>query len=200
LAVHSLLKERLISVVINRIALKEMSRIRHRIIPYLREKGVALWAGIPEDSLINSLTMREVKEILRGATAWGEEKEGNLVVDFTISSSYLGGPLGLFRRIPQKIILLGLDPRKSAGSEGSKFVTGILLTGGRRPGDIVVETAAEEGIPLIVIPGDTFTAMESLERAVVDPKWGDTLKMNRFVEFLEQETSIERFIKTLMEG
>ena len=118
----------------------------------------------------------------------------------TTGASDLTGGLRLFKRLYNKIVLLGPpDPDEIRGEEHplERKIVGILLTGGRLPPVQILKEAERHGIPLILIKEDTFAALEKLGqmKPALSPK--DDLKVQRFIEHLDRHADLNHLLRSL---
>jgi len=74
-----------------------------------------------------------------------------------------------------------------------------LLTGGRRPAPIIVNTCGDLGIPLAVTPFDTFVTMEKIQKQQIHITYKDVYKLKRFVQLLGGDEAIQKIVFQLDE-
>jgi len=77
--------------------------------------------AVPEDPILASLTVSSIADFMGGEILCCPELEGNLVRTSTIGSNFLEGPLGIFKQVYNKVILVGLE----TGETGGKPVVGL---------------------------------------------------------------------------
>lgn len=201
LSVSSLLENRVKGVILNRIPSGKLEEIRGQMITYLAQKGIALATAIPEDPLLSFCSLGEIKEILDGEFLAGEESELDKPVGgMTVGSSDLKGKLLLFKRVYNKVVLLGPSQNQGETQEPQdrRSIVGVLLTGGRDPAPQVLETARKAGIPLVLVRDDTFAALARLEQATpaVSPK--DEAKVRHFTELMDRQGFLDRLIQSVL--
>jgi hypothetical protein len=137
-----------------------------------------------------------VLEILDGQILWGEGKLGNPVGAMTVGSTYLQEELLLFKRVYNKIVLL--DP--SAGGEGPPphlRVAGIILTGGIKPPQQILEAVRKADTPLMIVRMDVFAARELLEASPPRISARDEAKVRRLTELMDREGALEKLFHSL---
>jgi BioD-like phosphotransacetylase family protein len=105
----------------------------------------------------------------------------------------LDGSLAVFKQVYNKILLVG-----SRHGEKQKTIAGIILTGGKAPGELVLRISREGSIPLILTRNDTFQAMEKLEKTKPALEWKDQFKVQRFLELIGREPGAEGWVEALL--
>ena len=199
LAIDSFLKDKVKFVFVNQIPSESMENAYNKLVPFFQKRGAPIIFLVPHDRILTSLTVRNIVDIIHGEVLTCENRLENLVESTSISSSHLKGSLHLFRRIYNKIILLGLEANTLNAPLAASQVTGILLTGGRRPAPIIVNTCSDLGIPLVVSPFDTFVTMEKIQKQQIHITSKDVYKLKRFIQLLGGDEAIQKIISCLDE-
>jgi len=191
LAINSFLNGRVRGVVINRVPADQLEAVRSHCVPFLTSKGVDVVAVVPEDRVLSAMTVRNVVEILGGRIIANPDKMENMVDRFALGSPLFEGPAAIFKRVYNKVVLLGSEEDEPPASR----VSGVVITGGRLCAEAVLEVAVEQEIPLISVPSDTFTAMDRLEHSRVHLTERDEFKALRFKQWLDTSVGIDRLIQ-----
>ncbi|MBW2307505.1 MAG: AAA family ATPase [Deltaproteobacteria bacterium] len=191
LAINSFLGGRVRGVIINRVPSERLEAVGSHCIPFLTSKGVNAVGVVPEDRVLSAMMVQNVVEILGGQTITGAHRMENLVDRFALGSPLLDGPLAIFKRVYNKVILLGSGENEPPASR----VSGIVLTGGRLCADAVLQVGTELEIPLLTLPMDTFAVIEKLEQASVRLTDRDEFRALRFKDWLEKSVGIDRLIQ-----
>ena len=197
LAIDSFLEQRVKIVIINQIPSEKMESAYHKLVPFFQRRGSPIVFLLPQDQILSSLTVRNIVDIVQGEVLAGKNRLENLVESTSISSSHLKGSLNIFGRIYNKIILLGPNLDSRPQPVLAPAITGILLTGGRKPAPIVINTCEDLGIPLIVPPHDNFATMEKIQKQNVHVTHEDGYKLKRFLELLGSEKAIRKILKQI---
>ncbi|MCU0595380.1 MAG: AAA family ATPase [Desulfobacterota bacterium] len=195
LSVSSLLRDRVRGIVLNRVPPEEVREIQTRLVPSLREKGIPVFAALPEDPVLSFRSLREVGEVLEGEWLWGEDL-GKPVGAMTVGATDLTGGLLLFKRAYNKIILL--EPTfNTAEAAGPRPLAGIVLTGGRSPAPQLLQAAKRANLPLLLVKQDTFPALERLEQSTSHLSPGDDVKVRHILHLMDYEGTLDRFLESL---
>lgn len=199
LSISSLLRERVKGIVLNRVPPEKMELIRSQFIPFLIQKGVPISACLPEDPILACRSLREVLEVVEGELLLGEERLELPVAGMTVGSLDLNGGLVVFKRVYNKVVLVGPRPCETGVVEasGTRSVVGILLTSHRMPPPVIMESARRAGIALALVKEDTFATLDQLQRSAPSLSPADQGKLRRFTELLDQEEAFDRLIASL---
>lgn len=200
LAIDSFLKEKVKCVFVNQIPPDRMETVYNKLVPFFRKRGTPIIFLVPNDRIMASLTVRNIVDAIQGEVLTGETRLENLVESTSISSSHLKGSLYLFRKIYNKIILLGLDADSLNAPLMTPKVTGVVLTGKRTPAPILVNTCGDLGIPLAVSPFDTFITMEKIQKLKPHMAHRDVYKLKRFLQLLGGDEGIKKIVGQFNEG
>ena len=191
LAIESLLKGRLKCIIINKIPSDYFESVQRKLGSVFSKRALPPVLFLPEDRILASSSVRHIVKAIKGDVLAAEDRLGNLVESTSISSAHLKGSLNIFRRIYNKIILLGLDLHTMSAPLAAPLVTGIILTGGRKPAPLVVNTCKDLKIPLIVSPADTFITMEKIQKQDFHIDHQEHYKLKRFLQLLGGESAMK---------
>jgi BioD-like phosphotransacetylase family protein len=191
LSLNSFLDGRVKSAVLNHVPAERIDHVRTKVISFLQQKGVKSVVAVPQDPVLAALTVSTIAEIVGGELLCCAEMEGNLVQSSTIGAKHLEGPLSIFRQVYNKVVLVGQDP-------AAKPVVGIILTGGKRPSDLVVRTAQDHRIPLILTRPDTFQVVERMEKAKPAMSLKDEFRVHRFLRLIDEINAGSRWVEELL--
>ena len=194
LSLNSFLEGRVKTVILNHVPPDKMDHVKTRVISFLREKGLRCAGAVPEDPLLSAFTVAGLAEWVNGQILCCPEEADRLIVSFTIGSKFLEGPFSLFKQVYNKIILIRLEKDEKE----KKTVGGILLTGGKPPGEMILRKACEQKVPLVLVPTDTFQTMERLEKARPFLGLRDEFKMRHFLNLIDQEREAKNWVESLL--
>ncbi len=89
-----------------------------------------------------------------------------IVEDFLVGAMSPEASLRWFRRSVRKAVILGGDRPDTALAALTTDTSVLILTGNLHPSTHVLVKADERGIPVILVPYDTFTAVRKVEGIV----------------------------------
>lgn len=194
LALASFLRDRLAGIVINRVPGDAWESFYGKTVPMLKSKGVPILAVLAEDDVLGNPTIQDLAEMLEAEVLSGSEKLNQIAVGSTISAQDLPKSMKIYKRVVNKIILIGGSLDQVISGE-KKHVCGIILTGGRSPAPQVVEAAQKEGIPVLLTGHDTFAAIDAMgnEKRIMRPR--DLFRLDRFEDLILRQISLEEILK-----
>ena len=199
LSISSLLKDRVKGIIINRVPPEKLGEVKGRLIPSLAGKGIPITTALPEDPALSFRSVGDIKELLKGELLCGEQNLGQSVAGMTVGSTSLDGGLRVFKRAYNKIILLGSALRDSSMNEAPEKpeIVGILLTGGQKPARLLLQSAQEAGVPLILVGQDSFSSLEILEKTPPTLSTGDHAKVDHFTDMLDRDKALNGLLQAL---
>ncbi|MBN1625891.1 MAG: AAA family ATPase [Deltaproteobacteria bacterium] len=190
LSVHSLINKKIKGIIINRVPPDRVEEVERLIIPALNEKGIYNISFIPEDPKLSSRRLEEICAILDGKVIFGEDFLNNPVERMSVGTTNLSGDLLLFKRVYNKIILLG--PSNDFG------IAGIILTGGKEPGRQILEAVKKSNIPLISIKENSLEALERLENTTPSLSPADRIKAVHCAGIMDRNGSLNKLIDSII--
>lgn len=192
LALASFLRERLAGIIINRVPKSNWDQFSGKTIPYLKKNGAPILAVLPEDAVISSPTLLDLVELFGAKVLCCEDKLDRLVTGKTIGVHQLPKSMRIYKRVVNKVVLTG-GSVDDISNDKMENLCGIVLTGGRIPAQTVVESARNEGIPLMLTDMDTFATIEKLESGGIQIKARDAFRLERMMKILFDQITPEEF-------
>jgi BioD-like phosphotransacetylase family protein len=199
LSIFSLVRDKVKGIVLNRVPPEKLELVRGQFLPFLIQKGVPISACLPEDPMLGCRSLREVLEVVDGELLTGDQGLDLPVAGMTVGSADLEGGLTVFKRVYNKVVLVGPVPLHASGEEVSRprSVVGILLTSQRMPPPVVLEAARRAGVSLALVKDDTFAALDRLQRSSPSLSPADEGKVLRFTELLDLDHAFEKLMASL---
>ncbi len=194
LSLNSFLEGRVRTAFLNHVPLEKIEHLKNKLIPFFQGKGIKAVIPIPEDAILAAHSVESITTLIGGEIICGEEHKGNLIKDFTIGAKHLTGAISIFKQVYNRVILLRLPEKKSESSP----VGGIILTGGKKPGEILLRVAQEASLPLILTKLDTFQTVEIIEKKKPVLSAKDSFKVERFLQLINQESPQDDWLEALL--
>jgi hypothetical protein len=110
-----------------------------------------------------------------------------MVEGFMVGAMSPENALRYFQRERNIVVITGGDRPDIQLAALEASVKGIILTGGFYPHDIIVSRAEDKGVPLVIADQDTFSVVGRLERTAGLSGPGDSKKVERARELVQQE-------------
>jgi len=198
LALKSYLGEKLAGVLLNRVPNDEIEDVTELAAHELEPKNIPITAIIPEDRILKSATIGELAEIVDGVFIVGANRETRLVEKHTLGTSVYKGKLSIFKRLWQRLALLGGTEKELADPDFESRLVGIIAAG-RVPPKAASQAAQSENVSVIYTKLDSFTATDRLERAVFHPSHKSKFRIDRFDKLLSERVDIKQVLLRVLE-
>ncbi len=167
-----------LGVVFNNIPPTLIRKVRDVYCPILDQQGERCLGVVPSQREIASPTVREFYEVLGGELLAGADNLDALVEGTLIGAMSLDSALGYLRRMPNKAFITGGDRSELALAALETNTSVIILTGGIYPSINVVSRARDKGIPVLLLPDDTYSIIEKLHTVSRKIRPGDTASIS----------------------
>ena len=192
-----LIGERFIGGVINKVPVNTAGHVKETVRPFLEKNGVKILGVFAKDRALESVTVRQLNEILNGKVVCCEGQLDEYVENYSIGAMDVDSALNYFRRIPNKAVITGAhrsDIQLAAMETSTKC---IILTGGLQTNDVVIGKAQAKGIPIISVVDDTFTTIDKIEISMGKTSIREKRKVDRVGQLMDLEFDMKRFLKSM---
>jgi BioD-like phosphotransacetylase family protein len=182
---------RLVGVVINGLPKYRAEDADGTVAADLEAAGTKLLGSIPDDRRMLAPKLGQVADFLGGQFLSGEEESERLLDNFLIGGLVLDwGPFYFSSRNNTGVIVRGDRPDVQLAAIQTETTRALVLTKGVRPVEYVIYEAAQRGIPLVVVPGNTHDVAEQLEGLQPQVGFDHTDKLERMVELVSEHVDI----------
>ncbi|MHB0878698.1 MAG: phosphotransacetylase family protein [Anaerolineae bacterium] len=197
LAAQATLGDRLLGVVINRVPRYRMRFVEETIRPYLQKRGIKVYGVLPEERLLQAVTVREIAERLDGEVLTATNATDELVENLMVGAMGVDSALSYFRRLPNKAVITGGDRPDVQLAALETSTKCIILTGNLRPNPIILSRAEEIGVPMILVKPDTLTTVEAISSFFGRTRFHQAKKVERFRELMAERFDADEFFADL---
>jgi BioD-like phosphotransacetylase family protein len=166
LAVHAACRERLIGMVINGTPLQMVPSLAQRLKPFVEYHGLPFYGVLARDKVLRSVSVADLAEVLNGEVLCGHEGLDEMVETFMLGAMGSAAALRHFQRKANKAVITGGDRSDIQLAALQTSTRCLILTGNLRPSVRVLGRAAEQGVPVILVKGDTLSTTEQVEAAI----------------------------------
>ena len=194
LAVGSFLGNRLAALIVNHVPEGDVPALREKLRPIARLVGERAVALIPEDRVMASFPVVDYVRLLGADVLTSEASVDELVCRTTIGNAVFDGDLRLVRRVNNKITLLGGSIAELADPDFHVRPVGVLVTGGRKPPEVIVDTLERAGVPLIAVGADSFGVLDRVESTRVQLRAEHRYKVDRLAGYLDEQVDVNRLL------
>ncbi|MDH5174072.1 MAG: phosphotransacetylase family protein [Elusimicrobiota bacterium] len=189
LAASEFLGESLVGVVLNRVALGKIEYFKRRIVPFLKRQGIEVLGMIPQDTLLNAISIGELSDNLGGEILCCDDKVDEMVEHFMIGAMNVEGALRYFRKVQNKAVITGGDRADIQLAALETSTRCIILTGNLFPSNIIISRAEERQVPMVLVKEDTLTTVEKIESLLRRLRVSGKKKVARAVELVNREVN-----------
>jgi uncharacterized protein len=183
--------------VINKVPETMIEHVKNTVKPFLEKKGVPVFGVIPKDKFLESVTVGQLNEILNGKVLCCEDKLDEFVENFLVGAMDVDSALNYFRRTLNKAVITGAhrtDIQLAALETSTKC---IILTGGFRTNEVVLDKARVRGVPILSVADDTFSAINKIELRMGKSSIREKRKVERAKELMSAGFDMFGFLKKL---
>jgi BioD-like phosphotransacetylase family protein len=194
---RAILGKRYIGGVLNKVPEATMEFAKNTIKPFLEKKGIDIYGVMPKDKFLESVSVKQLNEILNGKVLCCEDRLDEFVENFLIGAMDVDSALNYFRRVSNKAVITGAyraDIQLAALETSTKC---IILTGGFQTNEVVLGKARARGIPILSVPGDTFSAIDLIELRMGKTSIREKRKVERAKELISAGFDMYGFLKSL---
>ncbi len=192
-----LLGQDFIGAVINKVPEAVHDYIQHSVRPFLEKRGVAIFAALHRDMLLDAITVRQLNEILGGKVLCCEEGLDEFIESFSIGAMDVDSALKYFRRTPNKAVITGAHRSDIQLAALETSTRCIILTGGLYTNDVIIGKAKMSRTPIISVQADTFATVQKIEAVSGKIRIREQKKVQKTKEIMEREFDLARLLKVL---
>lgn len=153
-----------IGVILNKVTHEHKQSIEDYITPFLKRKGVDILGILPHDSIVSSVLVEELNDMLGGKVLCCHDRLGNIVEHFLIGAMEVDKASEYFRKTKNNAVIVGGDRADIQLSAIESDTECLILTGDMYPNETIIARAEQKNIPIIVIRDDTYTAAKKIEK------------------------------------
>jgi BioD-like phosphotransacetylase family protein len=186
---------RVSGLVLNRVEENRVRVVEEVVKPMLEKEGLRILGVLPEDRVLSSLTVREVYESIGGQLIAGRKGLENPVETVLIGAMTPESAIQYFRRVRNELIITGGDRTDIVLAALEARASAIILSGNLRPSVKVLPRADELKIPMIVVPQDTYTTLQLVQRIVGKIRPGDRERIATAKRLVQENVDWERIIQ-----
>jgi BioD-like phosphotransacetylase family protein len=186
------LGDRLVGVCLNRVPTRAINEINDDVVPCLERHGIAVFGLLPQDPVLNSVTVTEVTEATGGELLCASESADELVENFVVGAMSVESALRYFRRTPRKCVITGGDRSDIQLAALETPTRCLVLTGGLRPSHTVLARAEELSVPVLLVYEDTLHTVSTVEELLGKLRLRGTKKIDHAVEQFEAHVDLAK--------
>lgn len=189
-----LLGRQFCGAVLNKVPESALAHVKQHAKPFLEKNGLSLFGAFPKDRFLESVTVRQLNEILNGKLLCCEDRLDEHVEHFLVGAMDVDSALTYFRRTPNKAVITGAhrsDIQLAAMETSTKC---IIVTGGFQSNEVVLGKARATGTPILSVSDDTFTTIDKIETRMGKSSIREKRKLDRAKKILEADFDMFGFL------
>lgn len=187
----------LIGVVFNSVPLAKVNTIKSSAIPYLKDEGVDVLGIIPEDRALDAVSIREIRDTLKGELIAGKNQLEERVERFCMGITNVETALPVFRKEKCKAVITSGDRSDIQLAALGTPLKGLILTDRLYPSDIILSQAEELKVPVLVVPDDALRTMQKLEALSKHIGLSTPSKVKESIRVIADHVNISKIYKII---
>jgi len=187
-----------IGAVLNCVPKTHIERIKGYATPILREHHIKVLGVLPDNVSIRAPTVGEICDNITCTVLTRSDKMDLLVEDLLVGAMTPESALSYFRRSLRKAVITGGD---RAGVQLAALQTDtsvLILTGNIYPDVRILAKAEELGVPVLLVPYDTFTTVKEVANLSGRIKPRDTKKIELAKNLVAEYVDWNAILDSLM--
>jgi hypothetical protein len=154
--------------------------------------GFNVVAVIPEDRALFGPSIGEIEAELHSERLVEGDRPDDTTVDYVIIASLSSDPgQPYFRRFDPKAVVVRYDKTDLALAAMAAGCEAIILSGGRRPSDYLLDRAESDGIPVLLSQHNTLRTVDEVEEVWSKSRFQGERKLERLYELLMAQGALE---------
>ncbi len=191
------LGNRLIGVVINNIPETKLQEVETLIKPYLEEKQIPVFGMVPQDRLLNSVSVRELSHRLNAKVLCRPDRLNLMIENLTIGAMNVNSALEYFRKRTNMVVVTGSDRTDLQMAALETSTNCLILTGRVEPMPLILNRAEDLEIPILAVDSDTLTTVEIVDAAFGRVPINEPIKIKRLNQIMSERVDFARLFTSL---
>jgi BioD-like phosphotransacetylase family protein len=192
--------DRLLGVVINDIPDDQYETVLEILHPYLEEQGIPVFAMMPENRTLRSVSVSELIDQL-GATILCCPDNIDLgkvmVEELKIGAMDVNSAQSYFRKSYNKAVITGSSRIDLQFAALETSTNCLILTGRPYISDDVAHKAMEIGVPVLAVNKDTLSTVGIIESCLGQVRLHEGIKVTSICDMMGKHFNFERFLKLM---
>ncbi|MEM1515431.1 MAG: phosphotransacetylase family protein [Candidatus Bathyarchaeia archaeon] len=185
---------RLSGVIFNRAPKDRIERFKGIIRQFIKRQGISVLGVIPEDIVLKASTVREICDFIGGRVLAGKDGLDNIVEEILIGVMTPESAIKYFRRTLNEVVITGGDRADIILTALEAGVSAIILTGNLYPSVKVFPKADQLKVPLILVPYDTYTTLQYVQRMIGRIKPKDVRRIKTIIDLVKTHVDLKKIL------
>ena len=192
--------DRLLGVVINDIPDEQYENAIEILHPYLENQGIPVFALMPENRILRSVSVSEIIEQL-GANVLCQPENVDLdkimVEELKIGAMDVNSAQKYFRKSYNKAVVTGSNRIDLQFAALETSTNCIILTGRPFVSDDVAHKAMELGVPVLAVSQDTLSTVGIIEACLGQVRLHEGVKVTSICDMMAKYFNFDRLLKLM---
>jgi len=197
LAMQGYLKELLCGVIINRVPAEASAFVKEMVLPYLKKRGLNVYAVLPDQRELEALTVDDLIKSLEAEVLTRSPNFQAIVESLTVGAMTADVALSRFRQQVNKAVITGGDRTDIQLAALETSTTCLVLTGNLQPSPLIVKQAEEFGVAILLVPTNTMETIEKIERIFGKTRLGQPEKLRKFEQLMAANLDLPQLYQCL---
>jgi len=186
-----------IGIILNLIPKTDLERVKGYATPVFKKHNVDVLGIIPEHVEIKAPTVKEICEVTKCKILTRGDKLDNLIEEFLVGAMTPESALTYFRRSLRKGVITGGDRTDIQLSALQTDTSALILTGNFYPDVRVIARAEELGVPVLLVPYDTYSTVRKIGSVTGRIASSDTKKIELAKKLVNDYVDWQRILRYL---
>lgn len=196
-----------LGVIVNKVRPNEMDAVERVTRRCLEDRGIRFFGAIPHSPMLEQFTVLQVLEELGGEVIHGEGKLSNRVGRVMVGAMTAHNAIEHFRADNALLVVPGDRDDLILAALVSAFIdrdrgfslSGVVLSGGIRPSESIMELFRRVQVPVVVVQQDSFTTASMIDSIVVRISPNDRERIETILEQVALHVRADEIL-SLLEG
>jgi len=190
----------MMGVVINFVPYQQLERMRGVVSAVIERCDLRVLGVVPDHREITLPTVTDVAEVLEAEVLAGKDHMETLVENYLVGAMSPESALSWLRRSVGRAFITGGDRTDLILTALETKPSAIILTGNIYPSVQVLSAAEVKGIPILLVPNDTYTTVTKLElldgRIVPAPTSTRKIQLTRQIigDYVDWRTILDEYV------
>jgi uncharacterized protein len=192
--------DRLLGVVINDIPDEQYETAIEVLHPYLENQGIPVFALMPENRTLRSVSVSEIIEQLSANVLCRPENidlDKVMVEELKIGAMDVNSAQSYFRKSYNKAVITGSSRIDLQFAALETSTNCLILTGRPFISDDVAHKAMELGVPILSVSKDTLSTVSIIEGCLGQVRLHEGVKVTSICDMMAKYFNFDRFLKLM---
>lgn len=165
------------------------------VVPFLEARNIPVLGIVPRIQELAGMTVADLADSLGADLLTPQTNTDGFVERFAVGA--MGGDTALrhFRRMRNAAMVTGGDRSEiQAAALEAPGIECIVLTGGLRPSDAILGSAADADVPVLLVQSDTKVTVDRIENVLSTGRTRDPETVERMADLLAAHADLEHLL------